>query len=185
MKAELARLARYRCAAHILDHSRADPNGAAIYTLSDPRDLYLVRYVGQTRAPRARYLQHVSAAKLWMPDERPWWIKSPQQRPLYHWIRDLYNDEKRLPMMVVVAWTAACDAITEERHHIANCLQQGLPLLNREAEPSKKKPVSGRAGRPATRKRRAGVGEQSECLTQSATLPKQESNSPVDPACRR
>lgn len=133
MKGEYTRLVRQRCASHILDRSRADQNESAIYTLSDPRDLQLVRYVGQTRAPRTRYLQHVGAARLWLPDELPWWIKVPQQRPLYHWIRDLYRDENRLPVMVVVAWTEAHHALVEERNHIDACLQQGLPLLNREA----------------------------------------------------
>ncbi|MEO6368420.1 MAG: hypothetical protein ABIP38_10565 [Steroidobacteraceae bacterium] len=132
MKAEIARLARVRCAAHIVDHSPASESesqsesDSAIYTLSDPRDLQLVRYVGQTRAPRTRYLQHVSAARLWMPDELPWWIKSPRTRPLYHWIRDLYRDESRLPVMVVVAWTTAGHALTEERNHIGAYLLQGL-----------------------------------------------------------
>jgi len=152
MKAEVARLARHRCAAHIVDHSCADQNEAAVYTLSDPRDLQLVRYVGQTRAPHTRYLQHVSAAKLWMPDETPWWIKSPRTRPLYHWIRDLYRDESRLPVMVVVAWTAADAALDEERQHIGECLLRGLPLLNREAEPSRKKPRVKDAARTKRRK---------------------------------
>jgi len=133
MKGEYTRLAHRRCAAHILDHSGAGQNESAVYTLSDPRDLQLVRYVGQTRAPRTRYLQHVGTARLWLPDELPWWIKAPRQRPLYHWIRDLYRDGSRLPVMVVVAWTEARHALTEERLHIDECLQQGLPLLNREA----------------------------------------------------
>ena len=109
-----------------------------------------MRYVGQTRAPRSRYLQHVGAAKLWLPDELPWWIKSPRQRPLYHWIRDLYRDESRLPVMVVVGWTQARHALAEEREHIENCLRQGLPLLNREAEP--KKPARQRLPRKRSRK---------------------------------
>ncbi len=161
MKAQIARLARLRCASHILDHSYATKSDTAIYTLSDPRDLQLVRYVGQTQAPRSRYLQHVSAANLWMPDELPWWIKSPRTRPLYHWIRELYRDEYRLPVMVVIAWTAARQALAEERNQIGAYLVRGLPLLNREAEPSKQKPRSRRAPKSMGRKRpapRSGIG---------------------------
>lgn len=159
MEDQHGRLARHRCASHILDHSQADRNEAAIYTLSDPRDLYLVRYVGQTRAPRTRYLQHVGAAKLWLLDELPWWIKSPRQRPLYHWIRDLYRDETRLPVMVVVAWTEACRALSEERHHIDQCLMQGLPLLNREAEQGKTTPKPKPARSRKSRKRDSLTGQ--------------------------
>ena len=53
-----------------------------IYTLSDPRDLRQVRYVGQTSAPRRRLLQHLNAARLWLPDERPWWIKDEKAAPV-------------------------------------------------------------------------------------------------------
>jgi hypothetical protein len=35
----------------IYDDSNTQPGSVAIYTLSDPRDIRDVRYVGQTRAP--------------------------------------------------------------------------------------------------------------------------------------
>jgi hypothetical protein len=132
-KAQVVRQLRSRCDAHIVDHSNAEAADVAVYTLSDPRDLRLVRYVGQTTLPRRRYLQHVGAAKIWLPDELPWWIKSPTKRPLYEWIRDLYRDECRLPVMAVVAWTQRQHALAEERRHILELLGHQLPLLNRES----------------------------------------------------
>jgi hypothetical protein len=111
-----------------------DTSEAAIYTLSDPRDLRLVRYVGQTRSPRRRFMQHVNTARLWLPEQRPWWVKSPKMRPLYEWIRELYLDERRLPVMTVLAWTEARHARLEERNRICEYLGHQLPLLNRESE---------------------------------------------------
>jgi hypothetical protein len=109
--------------------------GIAIYSLSDPRDIRDVRYVGQSADPRRRFMQHLNAAKLWLPDERPWWVKSPKLRPLYNWIRDLYRDELRMPTMVVSAWLAtAAEARVAERTRIFECLAQKLPLLNVETE---------------------------------------------------
>jgi hypothetical protein len=148
---QIARQVRSRCDAHIVDHSDTQAGQVAVYTLSDPRDLRLVRYVGQTTSPRKRYLQHVGAAKLWLPDELPWWIKSPRNRPLHEWIRDLYRDECRLPMMAVVAWTQPQHALTEERRHILELLGYQLPLLNRESALSRKNGGLVRHGDEATR----------------------------------
>jgi hypothetical protein len=103
--------------------------------LSDPRGIAEVRYVGQTRAPRRRFLQHVAEARLWLPDETPWWIRSEKYRPLYAWIRDLYKDEQRLPLMVVRTWVAeACSAREAERALIRDCRIRQRALLNVEAE---------------------------------------------------
>lgn len=118
----------------LVDDTDQLPDEVAIYTFSDPRDVRQARYVGQTTDPRRRYLQHVNQAKLWLPDETPWWIKSPKQRPLYEWIRNLYRDERRLPVMMIVAWTDKYDALRQERRHIHTCLGAQLPLLNRENE---------------------------------------------------
>ena len=145
MKAQIARNIRDRCDAHIVDHSGVLVGEVAIYTLSDPRDIRLVRYVGQTQSPRKRYLQHVGAAKLCLPDDLPWWIKQPKKRPLYEWIRNLYRDERRLPVMAVVAWTDPQHALSEERRHILELLGHQLPLLNRESEFSAKQPRRQRA----------------------------------------
>lgn len=134
MKELVSQSIRTRSAAHILDLSGVTPGEAAIYTLADPRDLQYVRYVGQTCNPRRRFLQHVNAARLWLPDELPWWIKSPKLRPLYDWIRELYRDEQRMPVMAVIAWTEARNARAEERNRICEYLGQQLPLLNLEAE---------------------------------------------------
>jgi len=130
-QAELARSVRRRVSAHVLDETAAPAVGTAIYTLSDPRELAAPRYVGQTRAPRRRFLQHVSVARLWLPDERPWWIAQERLRPLYEWIRALYADEQRLPVMVVTAWhDRPVDATVAERDLIQLCMRRQLPLLN-------------------------------------------------------
>lgn len=134
-KSQLARYVRCHVAAELYDESGAPAEGTAIYALSDPRDIRCIRYVGQTSHPRRRFLQHLNAARLWLPDERPWWIKSPTLRPLYEWIRELYQQELRLPIMVISAWadtTAA--AKLAERARIYECLVNRLPLLNVETE---------------------------------------------------
>ncbi len=108
----------------------------AIYTLADPRDVRDVRYVGQSRAPSRRYAQHLNAARLWLPDEVPWWYKAPPGlRPLHDWIRDLHRDDYRLPVMLInarVATTAA--ARHSERALIHHYLSQNATLLNVESE---------------------------------------------------
>jgi hypothetical protein len=128
-----------RCRVHtrhqLYDDSAGEATGWAIYTLSDPRDLRDVRYVGQTAAPRRRFLQHLNHAQLWLPDERPWWIKQPKLRPLYSWIRELYADGNRLPVMVVSEWLASvAEARTAERAQIFQCLARRHSLLNVESE---------------------------------------------------
>lgn len=133
-KPELARYVRARVAAHVYDEGREASGSAAIYTLSDPRDVAAVRYVGQTLAPRRRFLQHVGAARLWLPDETPWWIRSPKYRPLYTWIRDLYKEDERLPVMVVRARVDEPSARAAERALIGECLVGRCALLNVEAE---------------------------------------------------
>jgi len=96
-KAQLTLRIRTHIGELVLDGSGTEPGEVAIYTLSDPRDIRQIRYVGQTAAPDRRYLQHIAQAKLWLPAETPWWIKMPRLRPLYTWIRDLYADEQRRP----------------------------------------------------------------------------------------
>jgi hypothetical protein len=133
-KTQIAWQVRRRLNDLVIDDSAMDPADVAIYTLSDPRDVRLVRYVGQTSCPQRRYLQHVAQSKLWMPDEVAWWVKSTKLRPLYEWIRELYREEFRLPVMMVVAWTEQSTALVEERRHIQECLVERLPLFNREGE---------------------------------------------------
>jgi hypothetical protein len=112
-----------------------DASGTALYTLADPRDLAAVRYVGQTRAPRRRFTQHLATARLWMPDEIPWWIATPRLRPLYGWIRALHRDDYRFPVMVIADWVAKpSDARSAERALIERCLRDGAVLLNIEAD---------------------------------------------------
>ncbi len=133
-KRQLARHLRRHIDVELYDDSGVDPGTVAIYSLSDPRDLRCVRYVGQSTLPARRFLQHLNTARLWLPEERPWWVKSPKLRPLYHWIRELYRDESRLPTMVICAWVAAADARLAERERIFECLAQSLPILNVETE---------------------------------------------------
>jgi hypothetical protein len=133
-RAQLQRELRGRLTAQLYDESATQAAGVAIYSLSDPRDIRAIRYVGQTVAPRLRLLQHLGVARLWLPDERPWWVRSPRLRPLYTWIREMYRDERRLPVMVVSAWVERFQARAAERARIHECLQRQLPLLNFEEE---------------------------------------------------
>jgi hypothetical protein len=50
---------------------------------------------------RRRLRLHVRTARLWLPEETRWWVKEPRLRPLYGWIRELYQQDGRLPMMIV------------------------------------------------------------------------------------
>jgi hypothetical protein len=119
----------------LYDEIGMSAHGIAIYTLSDPRSIRDVRYVGQTSSPARRFLQHLNTAKLWLPDDVPWWVKSPKLRPLYTWIRELYADEHRLPVMVVSAWVDSVkEARIAERVQILECLRERLRLLNIEGE---------------------------------------------------
>jgi hypothetical protein len=133
--AQLRHRFRLHTQMEIHDDSNSPPGGLAIYTLSDPRDIRDVRYVGQTRAPRRRFLQHLNHAQLWLADELPWWVKQPKLRPLYTWVRALYRDQCRLPIMVITTWAATpAEARVAERARICACLADQLPLLNVETE---------------------------------------------------
>jgi hypothetical protein len=134
-KAELARRLRRHVERELYDDSGQVQVGTAIYSLADPRDLRLTRYIGQTSAPRRRFLQHLSTARLWLPEERPWWIKEPRLRPLYEWLRELHEQEQRLPTMVIHGWVDTTrDARLAERARIVAALAKDLPLLNVERE---------------------------------------------------
>jgi hypothetical protein len=134
-KSQLTRHLRRHIGVELYDESAQLPLGTAIYSLSDPRDLRAVRYIGQAQIPRRRFQQHLAAARLWLPDERPWWIKSPKLRPLYHWIRALYLDEQRLPTMIVSEWTTSTIAARlAERARIYEALSQRRSLFNVETE---------------------------------------------------
>lgn len=135
---------------HLYDDSDGGV-GHAVYTLSDPRDLQRVSYVGQTASPHRRYLQHVNQARLWLPNETPWWIKRPQLRPLYEWIRQLYDDGRRLPVMIVRMWTEPSRARFIEREMITAHLAEGMPLLNVEPKLKRAKQLPSIPGRLASR----------------------------------
>jgi hypothetical protein len=131
-KSQLTRYIHSQAGAQLYDESGAPAQGTAIYSLSDPRDIRQVRYVGQTNAPQRRFLQHLNTARLWLPDETPWWVKSPKLRPLSEWIRELYRDEFRLPTMIISEWVAVSDARFAERTRICECVAKRLQLLNVE-----------------------------------------------------
>jgi hypothetical protein len=134
-KRQVSHYIRGHVGAQLYDESGCEPHGTAIYSLADPRDIRTVRYVGQTGHPQRRFLQHLSTARLWLPDETPWWVKLPHLRPLYDWIRALYRDERRLPVMVISDWIkTASSARALERSRIFECLKRDLPLLNVENE---------------------------------------------------
>ena len=118
---------------HVYDEG-GSRRGTAIYTLADPRDVRCARYVGQTRDPRRRFAQHVQTARLWIPDQPPWWVRSPKHRPLYAWIRELHRDGGRLPFMWVEQWVEPdADPLVAERAVIMRWLARGAELLNADA----------------------------------------------------
>ncbi len=134
-RTSLARRIAQHARQQLYDDSAVDPCGIAIYSLADPRDLRLTRYIGQTAAPRRRFLQHMRTARLWMPDAMPWWIPQPALRPLYAWLRELYSQEQRLPTMIVHSWIATSrQARLAERARIYEALANRLPLFNVEVE---------------------------------------------------
>ncbi len=134
-KSQLSRRIRQHVETDVIDDSCTFPVGTAIYSLADPRDLRLTRYIGQSNDPRRRFLQHLNTARLWRPEERPWWVRAPKLRPLYDWLRELYRDEYRLPTMVIHTWTAtAGGARVAERARIYDALVNDLPILNVERE---------------------------------------------------
>ena len=135
MQRELALFVRRHTRTNLYDESGVSAGGVALYGLSDPRDIRAVRYIGQTRAPARRFLQHINIARLWLPDDLPWWVKSPQLRPLYSWIRELYAEDRRLPVMLISAWApSAKEARLAERSLIIECLRTGHDLYNVERE---------------------------------------------------
>lgn len=131
---QLRRRFRAHAEAHLYDESGVPPKVGDLYAIG-PRDIRDVRYVGQTGSPRRRFLQHLNHAQFRMPDERPWWVKQPKLRPLHTWLRELYRDECRLPVMVVTAWAATpAEARATERARILEYLALRRTLLNMETE---------------------------------------------------
>jgi hypothetical protein len=134
-KIQIGQQVRRHVREQLYDESGASAHGIAIYILSDPRSIREVRYVGQTGSPARRFLQHLNTARLWLPDDIPWWVKSPKLRPLYNWIRELYADEQRLPVMVVSAWVDSVgEARVTERARIVEYVRERRRLLNVEME---------------------------------------------------
>lgn len=129
-----------RCQPHLLGDesgtSVPDGRAIAIYSLTDPRDLRTSRYIGQTRQPARRHLQHLRGAQPWRIDqgEEFWWHTPPRFRALYAWIRDLWQAEALLPALLVHEWVPTLrDARYTERRRIADGIGAGLALFNIEA----------------------------------------------------
>lgn len=135
-RAQLSQHIRRQKHALVQEESGVALDGVAVYTLSDPRDLREVRYVGQSRSPLRRFTQHLNAARLWLPDDVPWWYKAPPGlRPLHDWIRALHRDDYRLPAMMITARVASVSAARQmERALIQHYLSQRASLLNVETE---------------------------------------------------
>jgi hypothetical protein len=132
---EFRKIAYRHVMQELYDDSGMPPASIAIYSLFDPRDLRAVRYVGQTSAPQQRFRQHLHTARMWLPDEVPWWVKSVQLRPLYVWIRGLYLDSGHLPTMVITQWTdSRADALAAERTRIYECVKRQSLLFNAEMQ---------------------------------------------------
>lgn len=118
----------------VCDVSDGERAGVALYTLSDPRDVRAIRYVGQARAPLRRYGQHVRAACLELDVPAPWWLRQPRLGPLHEWIRALHADGGRLPFMLITQWTLSVAAARVlEQSLIRSHLADGSALLNFEA----------------------------------------------------
>jgi hypothetical protein len=134
-QSSLARLIAQHARRELYDDSGTEPVGIAIYSLADPRDLRLTRYIGQSAAPRRRFLQHMRTARLWLPEVAPWWVQKPTLRPLYEWLRELHSQENRLPTMIIHSWSATPRlARLAERTRIYEALANQLPLFNVEGE---------------------------------------------------
>jgi hypothetical protein len=132
---ELARRIGTHVGRELYDESDRLDFGIAIYSIADPRELRVSRYVGQSSSPRRRFLQHLNTARLWLPEERPWWIRQPKLRPLYEWMRELYREERRLPTMIIHEWAAnGASARIAERARIYASIAHQLPILNVERE---------------------------------------------------
>ena len=129
----LARVIAQHATQQLYDDSGLTPSGIAIYSLADPRDLRLTRYIGQTAAPRRRFMQHMNTARLWLADEPPWWVQQPSLRPLYTWLRELHSEDHRLPTMIIHAWIESPkQARLAERARIFAALADQLPIFNVE-----------------------------------------------------
>lgn len=133
-RAELSLYVRARMRGQPYEEAGEHAEGVAIYSLSDPRDIRALRYIGQTAHPKRRLQQHLSTARLWLPAQTPWWVPQAKLRPLYGWIRELFADERRLPVMVVLERVEKRQARAAERGFIQACLATGAALLNYEAE---------------------------------------------------
>jgi hypothetical protein len=60
---QVQRAIRRRLPGQLCDASGEPPCGVALYSLSDPRALREIRYVGQSASPRRRLLEHLRTAR--------------------------------------------------------------------------------------------------------------------------
>jgi len=84
----------------------------AIYALVDPRQPEIIRYIGKTKVPRIRHLQHCS--EIWITTKGKW-VESLRQIGI-------------LPQMKILEWVTNTDANNAEKRHI--CSNQTEYLTN-------------------------------------------------------
>jgi hypothetical protein len=89
---------------HLVDWSGKRAGTFAVYGLTDAPDSDPIDYIDITVNPQRRLLQHWMAARLWQSQRSADRITSSTLRPLCHWIRDLYEQQQRLPVMVIYEW---------------------------------------------------------------------------------
>lgn len=92
----------------------------AIYALIDPTD-HLVYYVGQTRKPRGRLVQHLTMRH----------YKGTKAV----WLRRLEQQGQRPHMQILELVKGAEAALAKEQEWICLFVEKGMPLLNAQAQP--------------------------------------------------
>lgn len=97
-----------------------------IYSLSDP-DTLAVRYVGQTNAPRTRWIKHLSNAKAAAKGHRP-------QSHVGRWVLDLAAKGARPVLTILEGVESHAQAAARESHWIERLSGEGAALLNRDGQ---------------------------------------------------
>lgn len=90
--------------AHILDLSPKRSGAFAVYGLAEDGNRERVQYLDFTVNPQRRLLQHWMSPRLWLSRRAADRITSSTLQPLCHWIRALYEQKQRLPVMAIYEW---------------------------------------------------------------------------------
>jgi predicted GIY-YIG superfamily endonuclease len=91
----------------------------AIYALIDPTD-QLVYYVGQTQYPKRRFAQHM--------------LEQSRQGAKAEWLRGLIEKRQQPLMQILEIVGDEKIALAREREWIYRYIEQGMPLVNAEAQ---------------------------------------------------